>query len=194
VTAATACSSAARAARLRRRGIRIGFGAALVAAALAVLNACTPQGLKPCPRAAILNEASQITKFANGVADPNNALYTVEMTNIAMQCKYSGGTSSDLESNVKVSVTATRGPRYPGGVGKVDYFVIVTDRSGAVLAKRIFPIRFDLTKQRQLHFSEGSWMYVDLALRGGGGAGYEVWTGFQLNDAELQYNRAQLGK
>lgn len=180
---------------MRSRGVRVALGMALLAAVLAVVNACVPQGARPCPRVAILNEAARVTKFANGVAEPANVLYTVEMTDIAMECKYSGGTGNDLEANIKVAVTATRGPRYPGGVGKVDYFVVVTDRAGTVLSKRTFPIRFDLEKQQQIRFREGSWMYVNLSLRGGGGgAGYEIWTGFQLNDAELQYNRAQLGK
>jgi hypothetical protein len=148
-----------------------------------------------CPRVGVLNNASSVTKFAGGGSDePGNALYRLEMTNIAMTCKYGGGGLEQLEANVKVDVTALRGPKYKSGIGRVEYFVVVTDRSGAVLAKRTFPIRFDLKGKREISFTEGSWMFVNLAARGGGGgAGYEIWTGFQLNDAELAYNRRRLG-
>jgi len=160
-----------------------------------LVYACGDVATKVCPRVAILNHASTVTKFAPGAAPvPQNAAYTVEMTDIKMVCKYGGGTLSELEANVTVAVNAQRGPRFPGGIGRVVYFVVVTDRSGAVLAKRTFPIRFDFGGKPRIAFEEGSWMFVDLAQRGGGGgAGFEIWTGFQLSDAELQYNRQRLG-
>lgn len=170
--------------------------AILALAGVAVfVAACGTVKTAVCPRVAVLNHASSVTKFAGGGKSvPANALYRLEMTDIAMTCKYSGGGLQELEANVKVGVTALRGPKYRGGIGRVVYFVVVTDRSGAVLAKRTFPIRFDLKGRPEIKFTEGSWMFVDLAARGGGGgAGFEIWTGFQLSDAELAYNRSRLG-
>ncbi|MCZ6859912.1 MAG: hypothetical protein O7I42_06500 [Alphaproteobacteria bacterium] len=167
---------------------------ALLAVAVFVA-ACGRIKTAVCPRVAVLNHASSVTKFAGGERDePANALYRLEMTDISMTCKYGGSGLEELEANVKVTVTALRGPKYQGGIGRVVYFVVVTDRSGAVLAKRTFPIRFDLRGRPEINFTEGSWMFVDLAARGGGGgAGFEIWTGFQLSDAELAYNRRRLG-
>lgn len=167
---------------------------ALLAVAVFVA-ACGTTQTAVCPRVAVLNHASSVTKFAGGgKEEPANALYRLEMTDISMICKYGGGGLEELEANVKVAVTVLRGPKYTGGVGRVVYFVVVTDRSGAVLAKRTFPIRFDLRGRAEISFTEGSWMFVNLSARGGGGgAGYEIWTGFQLSDAELAYNRRRLG-
>jgi len=160
-----------------------------------VLANCAPTKIAVCPRVAILNHASSVTKFAQtGPMSPANSLYSVEMTDIKMDCKYSGGTLSDLEANVEVLVTARRGPKWPGGTGTAVYFVVVTDRSGNVLAKRTFPIRFELGNKQAIDFREGSWMAVDLSQgTRTGGAAFEVWTGFQLTDDELRYNRARLG-
>jgi len=63
-----------------------------------------------------------------------------------------------------------------------------------VLAKRTFPIRFELGNKATLDFREGSWMFVDLAQgKRTVGAAFEIWTGFQLSNDELRYNRARLG-
>ncbi|MDH3233542.1 MAG: hypothetical protein OEQ29_08435 [Alphaproteobacteria bacterium] len=173
-------------------GVRAGM--VLVLFAL-ILASCGTQQTKVCPRVAILNHASSITKFGpSGPMSPDNAAYSIEMTDIKMECKYGGGTLSELEANVEVLVTARRGPKWTGGTGGAVYFVIVTDRSGTVLAKRTFPIRFELGSKTSLDFREGSWMFVDLAQgKRTGGAAFEIWTGFQLTDDELRYNRARLG-
>lgn len=186
---------------MQRSSLNTKQTAAAARAILALLGvailvaACGTVQKAACPRVAVLNHASSVTKFAGGGKDePANALYRLEMTNISMTCKYGGGDLHELEANVKVAVTALRGPKYQGGVGRVVYFVVITDRSGAVLAKRTFPIRFDLGGKPEISFTEGSWMFVDLSARGGGGgAGFEIWTGFQLSDAELAYNRRRLG-
>jgi len=159
------------------------------------IAACGTVSTAVCPRVAVLNHASSVTKFASaGKDEPANALYRLEMTDISMVCKYSGAGADQLEANVKVAVTARRGPKFTGGIGRVVYFVVVTDRTGAVLAKRTFPVRFDFRGKPEIKFNEGAWMFVDLSARGGGGgAGYEIWTGFQLSDAEVAYNRRRLG-
>lgn len=187
-----ACERAPAPRGRRRIALRAGLLAALLGL---VLASCGTQQTKVCPRVAILNHASSITKFApTGPMSPDNAAYTIEMTDIKMECKYGGGNLNELEANVEVLVTARRGPKWQGGRGSAVYFVVVTDRSGTVLAKRTFPIRFELGDKATLDFSEGSWMYVDLAQgKRTGGAAYEIWTGFQLTNDELRYNRARLG-
>jgi hypothetical protein len=183
-----------RAPRAGARGGIIGGGLLLALVGL-ILASCAQTPVKVCPRVAILNHAASVTKFApSGPMSPDNAAYSVEMTDIKMECKYGSGTLSDLEANVEVLVTARRGPKWQGGIGTAVYFVVVTDRSGNVLAKRTFPIRFELGDKKSLDFREGSWMAVDLSQgTRTGGASFEIWTGFQLTDDELRYNRARLG-
>jgi len=179
--------------RARRHGLSVGLLLGLVTL---VLVSCGTQKTAVCPRVAILNHASSVTKFApTGPMSPNNAAYSVEMTDIKMDCKYGGGNLSELEANVEVLVTARKGPKWQGGRGNAVYFVVVTDRSGTVLAKRTFPIRFELGNKASLDFREASWMFVDLAQgKRTGGAAFEIWTGFQLTNDELRYNRARLGQ
>lgn len=169
---------------------------ALLGAIVIAIAACAPVGPKVCPRVGIHNETSSVTKFAEGgTTEPGNALYRVELTDIQMECKYSGGTRQELEANVTVTVNAERGPKFTGGVGRVQYFVVVTDRAGNVLNKRVFPLRFDLENKRAITFKEATWMYVNLAIQGsGGGAAFEIWTGFQLTEQELQYNRQRASR
>lgn len=187
-----ACERAPAASGRCRLALRAGLLLGLLGL---VLVSCGTPKTKVCPRVAILNHASSVTKFApTGPMSPANAAYTVEMTDIKMECKYGGGNLNELEANVEVLVTARRGPKWQGGQGSAVYFVVVTDRSGTVLAKRTFPIRFELGNKATIDFREGSWMYVDLAQgTRTGGAAYEIWTGFQLTNDELRYNRARLG-
>jgi hypothetical protein len=169
--------------------VTIAAACALAAAVVLTLAGCSTKPAAICPRVAVLDQASTITKFAPGsAATGNDILYRADITRVDTDCKYSGSGNADLEANLRLYITAERGPALRGNVANADYFVVVTDRGGVVLAKRTFPLKIDFGNQQAVNLTEGTWQYF--RLNRGGGAGYEIWSGWQLTDAELQYNRA----
>lgn len=164
-----------------------------LAAALSLalfVAACTATSPAVCPRVAVLAQASSLTKFAPGGTGPNDVSVQAEMVGVEIDCLYRGDQSAELESNMAMEITARRGPAMRGQEIDVEYFVVITDRSGNVLTKRVFPLRLDFGSGSTLRLKEHTWEQYQLR-DGGSGSSYEIWTGFQLSDEELKYNREQ---
>jgi hypothetical protein len=165
--------------------------AALALTSLAALAGCgnLPKERGICPRVAILADAGKMTKFRSGAPETaQNVMYTAEMTGIQITCKYNDRGLIELEGNVSVSMVLRKGPAMQGEVIDLPYFVTVTDYRGTVLSKRVFPMRIDFGGNPAVEHTERSWQYYRLS-RGFTGNQYETWTGFQLTDPELDYNR-----
>ena len=129
-----------------------------------------------------------MTRFAPGSAGTaNDILFRADITKVDTDCKYSGSGNANLEANLRLYITAERGPALQGNTVNAEYFVVITDRGGIVLAKRTFPLKIDFGQAHAVNLTEGTWQYF--RLNRGGGAGYEIWSGWQLSDTELQYNR-----
>ena len=182
----------ARSGRPVRAAIHVGgFRRLTVAAGLALLAAaCTAISPAVCPRVAVLDQASSLTKFASGGAGPNDVSVDAEMVGVEIDCLYRGDQSATLESNLAMEITARRGPAMRGQAIEVQYFVAITDRSGNVLSKRVFPLRLDFGSRSTLRLKEHTWQQYQLR-DGSSGSSFEIWTGFQLSDEELKFNREQ---
>jgi hypothetical protein len=160
-------------------------------AGVAALNACgnTPKERGICPRVAILADAGKITAFRPGAAEaPANVMFTGEMTNIRILCKYNDQALTELEADVYVTMILRKGPAMQGEVAELPYFITISDRRGTVLNKREFPLKVNFGGNPAVEHVERSWQYFRLR-RGYGGIEYETWAGFQLDDRQLDYNR-----
>jgi hypothetical protein len=169
---------------------RLAMAAAGIAA-LAGLAACgnLPKERGICPRVAILGDAGKVTKFRPGAPETaENVVFTAEMRNINITCKYTEQTLATMEADVLVTMILRKGPAMQGDVAEVPYFVSVTDRRGTVLNKREFPLRINFSGNPAVEHVEKSWQYYRMR-RGYGGIEYETWVGFQLDDRELEFNR-----
>lgn len=165
--------------------------AALALAGLGALAGCadTPKDRGICPRVAILADAGKITKFRPGAAEtPENVMFTGQMREIRITCKYNDQQLVELEGDVTVTMVLVKGPAMSGEVAELPYFITVTDRRGTVLSKREFPLRINFSGNRAVEHVEKSWQYYRLR-RGNTGIEYETWAGYQLDQSQLDYNR-----
>ncbi|MGH7002798.1 MAG: hypothetical protein ACREIP_02505 [Alphaproteobacteria bacterium] len=166
----------------------------LAAAALAsvvALGACgnIPKDRGICPRVAILADAAKITAFRPGAPEiPENVMFTGEMTNIRINCKYNDRELVELEADVFVTMILRKGPAAQGDTAELPYFITVADRRGTVLSKRQFPLRINFGGNPAVEHIERSWQFFRLK-RGYGGIEYETWAGFQLDERQLEFNR-----
>lgn len=159
------------------------------------LAGCARKSSAICPRAGILAQTASLVHFVPG-AQPTaaNIAFEARMTNLKVDCQYFGELATELGNNVSVDIEVLRGPRLKDVVIRLHYFVTVTDRRGAILSKRSFPVKLDFRKGRQrLKLVEESWQYFDLR-HGTNGLSYEIWIGFQLSNAQIEYNRGLLAK
>jgi hypothetical protein len=165
--------------------------AALALAGLGVLAGCSgmPKERGICPRVAILADTGKITKFRQGAPEtPENVIFTGQMRDIRITCKYNDQLMIELEADVYVTMILEKGPAMSGETAELPYFVSVTDRRGTVLSKREFPLRVNFSGNRAVEHTERSWQFFRLR-RGYTGLEYETWVGYQLGERELEYNR-----
>jgi len=169
------------------------FGAAtlrLTVLAALVAAGCTTDTKKGlCPSAAILAPASVLTVFRqNAPADPSGELYTVWMSNVKSRCDYDGNKIS-TDSDMRIRFKATRAPSGEAGTYRVPYFVAVTHKGSRIMAKKLFVA--DVTFQPgevSTEFELNIDQTVIKIARGNKIGEYEILTGFQLTQAQLDYN------
>ena len=149
-----------------------------------VVASCSSTKKGVCPRIAILAQAGELSQLSadGGVA------YRAEMTDVRVECEYRTRDLQEMTADITTRMRITKGPGMQGDTARFSYFVSVTDRRGNVLNKRTFPVTVNFRGQQSVVISDDSWQFYRL-IRGGTGLSYEIWIGFQLTDAQLEFNR-----
>jgi hypothetical protein len=159
--------------------------------AATILSGCThsdaDKGL--CPTAAVLAPTSALTVFRqNAPADPSGELYTVWMTNVKIGCDYDKDSRS-VNSRIHVMFSAKRPPASEDVNYRVPYFVTVTHGGNRIMTKKLY--------LADVHFAAGEastsfeQSIDDIAInfeRGSKLGEYQILTGIQLTQAQLDYN------
>ena len=177
--------------RLDLRRVTGSLGAlALTAIAAIAIQACTtnrPPSI--CPAIAVFDRAATVTKFTTGVeGDISQMMYHGEIAKADLDCKYKSGALNDMEAVIKVDMTVVKGPAANADSTAFDYFIVITDRRGQIIDKKIFPVKVAFSGKREIKLREEIWQLYELET-GAGGSTYEIWVGFQLSDGELEFNR-----
>jgi hypothetical protein len=160
--------------------------AAWIAAALLVLSACSgskrPQP-PACPSALLLKGAERTAGYRSGVsADPADLDHLAVLTGLVSACRYDEG---GAEVGLRFNLIAEQGPAYGGGPLWLTYFIATLTPDREVLSKPLFESEVVFPEGRLMagHTEE---MTVRLPnVRPADGAGYKVYVGFQLDDAEI---------
>jgi hypothetical protein len=142
---------------------------------------------RPCPRVAILSDASLITLYRPGEGrDLTDIAYEARITRLSSRCAYRG---DKLRSEVKIEILAERGPGAEKRQTSLPFFVSIVGRNGEVRAKEIFDsaIEFEKGRRRTGIFEEIE-QFIELRSEESG-ADYEIIVGFQLNREQLELNR-----
>jgi hypothetical protein len=173
--------------RLRRAA------ALLVAAAPAACGFFGKDTPPPCPRAAIIGEVAELTKFRQG---PGRDLTDVEF---AAEISEFGGTCEYRDRNRVVSVVTTinvvaeLGPAAKTRRVSVPYFVAIVDGKNNILAKSTFDAAIDFPEgRRRAGVSEETEQRIPLPAEAQG-VDYEVLIGLQLTADQIEFNRRKRG-
>jgi hypothetical protein len=172
----------------------------LVCCALGVV-ACAGSSDRPpaCPRAAVLNDAATMTRFApGGGRDPLDIDFDVEIADLASGCQFEkkGKNFDRLVVAVAPVFVTTRGPANASRKVEYVYFVSLIGPDGDILSRQSFPVAVAFSgNQRQLtQRDDDPPVTIDIPLtRAEDAVNYEVLLGLQLTEDELQYNRQRIG-
>ena len=160
-----------------------------VLAALLLAGCTTDQDRGLCPDANILVPASVVTVFRVGApADPSGELYTVWMSNAFTGCDFDKDETA-TNSHIRIHFKATRAAGGEAGSYKVPYFIAVTHKGSRIMAKKLFIANVSFGPGETSTEFEDTIDSTKIKIARGNKIGeYEILAGFQLTQAQLDYN------
>jgi hypothetical protein len=170
-------------------------GRCLVLAAVAalLLGGCSSSPPPPpapiCPTALLLSGADRVAAYrSDGERTPEGLQHLAVLTDLASDCRYLEGA---LEVDLAFNLIAERGPAFAGAPLELAYFVATVDsQQQQIVAKQVFNSEIDFPADQQVAGSAQQLTLKIPAVTPEGGAGYDIYLGFQLDDAEMR-ERAQ---
>ncbi len=147
-----------------------------------------------CPNVAVVAETAQVTKFRPGPGrDLTDVVVDARIADFDGSCTIDTGegANGEVEVELRLLITASRGPANQDRRAQVRYFVAVGDNNSAILAKETFTSAFEFEGNRSTQ-SMIEELDQRIPLRAGeSGEGYQILVGFQLSEEEIAYNRAR---
>jgi hypothetical protein len=140
----------------------------------------------PCPRAALVDGADQVVRFAGEGRAPADVAFDARIIGIGGECEI-----TDEERRVVVDmqlrIEGARGPALQGEEAPLSYFVAVVGPQGEVLAREEFATEIPLEKTRAIITEE---LEPEIPLpEGRRAASYTLFVGFVVTEEELAANR-----
>jgi hypothetical protein len=165
----------------------------LLAAAPAACGMLKGDPPPPCPRAAIVGDVAQMTKFRLGAGrDLTDVEYAAEIRDFGGSCEYRDK-NRVVSVVTTINVVAELGPAAKVRKVSVPYFVAIIDGKNNILAKATFDAAIDFPEgQRKAGVSEETEQRIPLPASVQG-ADYEVLIGLQLTPDEIDFNRRKRG-
>jgi hypothetical protein len=143
----------------------------------------------PCPFVKTLYDAARYVEFKGDREASANVGFTGEIQGVSAMCEY----KSDEPIKVKVEVLFElgRGPAAAGGSKTYRYWVAVTDRDRAVLARQSFdlPVQFEAGQDRIYKTETVNQIVIPRAKATVSGANFEVLVGFEVTPQMAAFNR-----
>lgn len=142
----------------------------------------------PCPFVRILYDAARYVEFEGGQQTYSAVGYTGEIEGIEAECVYRE--ADPIRIDMDILFHLGRGPQAESGQRTYRYWVAVTERNSAILAKQYFDLPVD--------FDGSDRTYVTEQIRGltiprrdisVSGSNFEVLVGFDVTPEMADFNR-----
>lgn len=142
----------------------------------------------PCPFVRILYDAARYVEFDGGQQTYAAVGYTGEIEGVEAECTYREADPISIDMNILFQLG--RGPQAESGQRTYRYWIAVTERNSAILAKQYFDLPVD--------FHGGDRTYVTEEIRNltiprrdiaVSGANFEVLIGFEVTPEMAEFNR-----
>jgi hypothetical protein len=147
----------------------------------------------PCPKLEVLPGTDSITIFQEGQGrDLVDVRFEGVLAPVSGLCQYVDD-DSVVEVELVLRIGAIKGPAAEGQVEEFPYFVAIAERSGKILAKKIFYSPIEIPEGRRRGAVEEE---IDQRIPLPGiktGADYIIILGFQLTEEQLKLRQKSSG-
>ncbi len=143
----------------------------------------------PCPFVKVLYDASRYVEFKDGKESAAQAGFTGEIQSISSGCAYKG--ADPIRIRIEALFQMGRGPQAQGDKHTYRYWVAVTERNQAVIAKEYFdlPVTFAAGQDRTYTRETIESITIPRADEKVSGGNFEVLIGFDVTPEMAAFNR-----
>lgn len=141
----------------------------------------------PCPYVKILYDAARYVELADNRAATANVGYTGEIEGLAADCAYRGDDPITVQLNLLFNLG--RGPMAESGSHTYRYWIAVTDRNRAILAKEYFDLPVDFHGTEIASATEEQSIVIPRAAATTSGDNFEILIGFDVTPEMAEFNR-----
>lgn len=164
---------------------KAGFAARL---ARALGSDSNTANLGACPAVRVLYDAQRFVELS-GPERFDNVGFTGEIGRVSSSCRYIG--SDPITVSLQMDMAFGKGPKAVGSTKDVVYWVSVTRKDLAVISRERFTQRVVIPagSDRVSLQSPVTQITIPRANKDVAGNNFEVFVGFELTDAQLEFNR-----
>jgi hypothetical protein len=146
----------------------------------------------PCPFVKVLYDAGRYQEFKDGRESANAVGFSGEIQDISASCQYKG--ADPIKLQLQVQFELGRGPQAQGREKEYRYWVAVTTRNKAVLARQDFTVKGDFPEgqDRMFVIDKLDGITIPRADQTVSGENFEILVGFDVTTQMAEFNR--LGK
>ncbi len=166
------------------------LGAALGVAAVAGCSSLDSRpNVGPCPVAGALYDANRLVEVV-GAERHENLAFTGAIEGVKGYCRYIGDKPITMELDIDFAFG--RGPQAQGDSRTYTYWIAVTRRDRAVLARENYAVdvKFDRGETEVRRTVRVDGIVIPRAAETVSGTNFEVIVGFELSPEQLAFNRA----
>ncbi|ADL02032.1 hypothetical protein MMB232_02636 [Brevundimonas subvibrioides] len=142
----------------------------------------------PCPFVKVLYDAARYVELDGGRTAASAVGYTGEIQGVTAGCRYFNDDPIEVQMNILFDLG--RGPMAQGDQRTYRYWIAVTERNEAVLAKEYFdlPVNFDGSSTASV--TEEQSVVIPRASITTSGGNFEVLVGFEVTPEMAEFNRS----
>jgi hypothetical protein len=141
----------------------------------------------PCPFVKILYDAARYVELQDGRAASAAVGYTGEIEGVTAGCAYQSDEPITVQLNILFNLG--RGPQAQGDQRTYRYWIAVTERNAAVLAKEYFDLPVDFAGQAVASATQEQSVIIPRATPETSGGNFEVLVGFDVTPEMAEFNR-----
>lgn len=142
----------------------------------------------PCPYVKILYEGARYVELVDNRPSMQNVGFTGEIEGLVADCAYQSDEPIELE--VRTLFNLGRGPQAQGDQRTYRYWIAVTERNRAVLAKEYFDLPVDFEGRQTASMTVDNTLLIPRASATVAGDNFEVLIGFEVTPEMAEFNRS----
>ncbi|MES2861941.1 MAG: Tat pathway signal sequence domain protein [Pseudomonadota bacterium] len=141
----------------------------------------------PCPFVKILYDAARYVELTGDRPAAANVGYTGEIEGVTAGCSYQGDEPITVQMNILFNLG--RGPQAQGDQRTYRYWIAVTERNEAVLAKEYFDLPVNFDGETTASSTQEQSVLIPRASATTSGGNFEVLIGFDVTPEMADFNR-----